>query len=169
VRRLADEIILAQRREIAEMEALIADLDGSDYESADLEPDVPSVEGGSRMKTGPVPGAPALFVGDAPLVGNVIVVDWVKVESDAWLVVHPEAAGGRPDVTRVAGRAFVQLGTSERVPLDLDLDAAPTGTLYVMLHDDTGEVGRFEFGGTGTPDQPLTSGGAPVVQAISVR
>ena len=58
-------------------------------------------------------------------------------------------------------------GTSERVPVDLD--APPTGTLYVMLHDDTGEIGRFEFGGAGTPDQPLTSGGAPVVVEVSVR
>jgi hypothetical protein len=38
-----------------------------------------------------------------------------------------------------------------------------------MLHDDTGEIGRFEFGGAGTPDQPLTSGGTPVVAEVSVR
>ena len=48
VRRLADEIILAQRREIAEMEALIGDLEDSDYESPDLPPTVPEVEGGSE-------------------------------------------------------------------------------------------------------------------------
>lgn len=158
VRRLADEIILAQRREIAEMEALIGDLEGSDYESADLEPDVPPVEGGSRMKTGPVPGAPALFVGSAPFVGDVVVLDSVKVESDAWLVAHPAAADGRPDVSRVLGRAFVQHGTSERVPVDLGAPVAPGQAVVVMLHDDTGEVGRFEFDGPGTPDQPLRGG-----------
>lgn len=158
VRRLADEIILAQRREIAEMEALIGDLEGSDYESADLEPDVPPVEGGSRMKTGPVPGAPALFVGSTPFVGDVVVLDSVKVESDAWLVAHPAAADGRPDVSRVLGRAFVQHGMSERVPVDLDAPVAPGQAVVVMLHDDTGEVGRFEFDGPGTPDQPLQGG-----------
>ena len=169
VRRLADEIILAQRREIAEMEALIGDLEGSDYESADLPPDVPPVEGGSAEKTGPVPGAPALFADGARLVGDVLVVDSVKVASDGWLVVHPVGEGGGPDVSRVLGRAFVQHGTTDRVPVTLDLDGEASGTLYAMLHDDTGEIGRFEFGGAGTPDQPLMNGGAPVVEAISVR
>jgi hypothetical protein len=38
-----------------------------------------------------------------------------------------------------------------------------------MLHDDTGELGRFEFGGAGTPDQPLMQGGSPVVQSFVVE
>ena len=163
VRRLADEIILAQKREIAEMEALIGDLEDSDYESPDLPPTVPEVEGGSED----IPEAPVLTVGASPFRGDVLVLDEVTVESDAWVVVHPEAPGGGPDATQVLGRSFVMHGTSERVPVDLD--APPTGTLYVMLHDDTGEIGRFEFGGAGTPDQPLTSGGAPVVVEVSVR
>jgi len=169
VRRLADEIILAQRREIAEMEALISDLKGSDYESGELPPDVPPVEGGSVDKTGPVPGAPALFTSSARLVGDVLVVDSVKVVSDGWVVVHPAGGDGGPDVSRVLGRAFVQHGTTERVPVDLSGAVAPGTAIVAMLHDDTGEVGRFEFGGSGTPDQPLTAGGAPVTQVIRVR
>lgn len=38
--------------------------------------------------------------------------------------------------------------------------------LYAMLHDDTGAIGTFEFGGAGTPDQPLVVDGSPVVQPI---
>ena len=163
VRRLADDIILAQRREIAEMEALIEDLDGSDYAGEPLPPTVPDIEGGSED----IPEAPVLTVGASPFVGDVLFLDEVTVESDAWVVVHPEAAGGGADASRILGRSFVMHGTSERVPVDLD--AAPAGTVYVMLHDDTGEIGRFEFGGAGTPDQPLVSGGAPVVAEVAVR
>ena len=79
------------------------------------------------------------------------------------------AAGGGPDASRALGHGFVQHGTTDRVPVTLDLDGGASGTLYAMLHDDTGEIGRFEFGGAGTPDQPLMNGGAPVVEAISVR
>ena len=169
VRRLADEIILAQKREIAEMEALIADVEGSDYDGAPISPSVPPLEGGSEEETGPVEGAPALSAADRPLVGDVLFLTDVKVVSDAWVVVHPAAAGGGPDASRVLGHGFVQHGTTDRVPVTLDLDGEASGTLYAMLHDDTGEIGRFEFGGAGTPDQPLMNGGAPVVEAISVR
>ena len=162
VRRLADEIILAQKREIAEMEALIGDLEGSDVAGAPIPPSVPPVEGGSED----IAEAPVLAVGASPFRGDVLVLDRVAVESDAWVVVHPEAAGGGPDAGRIVGRSFVMHGTTERVPVDLD--AAPTGTLYVMLHDDTGEIGRFEFG-TGDLDPPLTDGGQPVVEAVAVR
>ncbi|MGI9174336.1 MAG: DUF7282 domain-containing protein [Rhodothermales bacterium] len=120
-------------------------------------------------KTGPVPGAPSLTLADRPLVGDVLMVEEVKVVSDGWVVVHPAAPGGRPDVDRVLGRAFVQHGTTERVPVDLDGAVAPGTTLVAMLHDDTGEIGRFEFGGAGTPDQPLMAGGEPVVQSFVVR
>ena len=168
VRRLADEIILAQKREIVEMEALIADLEGSDYDGENLPPTVPPVEGGSEEATGPVPGAPALFTSGARLMGDVLVLDSVKVVSDAWVVVHPAAAGGGPDASRSLGRSFVMHGVSERVPVDLDGPVEAGATLHVMLHDDTGEIGRYEFG-TGTLDSPLMAGGAPVVQAVTLR
>ena len=169
VRRLADEIILAQRREIAEMEALIADLEGSDVDGEAVPPSVPPVEGGSTERTGPVPGAPSLDVGAGTLIGGVLVIDTVKVASDAWVVVHPAAVSGGPDVARIAGRAFVMHGTTARVPVALDAPVAPGTTLYVMLHEDTGETGLFEFGGAGTPDPPLKEGGSPVAEALVIR
>ena len=162
VRRLADDIILAQRREIAEMEALIGDLEGSDVETADLPPTVPPVEGGDE----PTPGAPALTVGADARRGDVLVVDDVKVESDAWLVVHP-AADGAADVSRIVGRAFVMHGETPHVPISLDGDVP--GPLVVMIHDDTGEIGRFEFTGPGSPDQPLARDGQPVSAQVPTR
>jgi hypothetical protein len=132
-----------------------------------LAPSVPPLEGGSEEATGPVPGAPALSAAADARRGDVLLLTDVKVVSDAWVVVHPAAPGGGPDVSRVLGRAFVQHGTSARVPVDLG--AAPRGTLHVMLHEDTGEIGRFEFGGAGTPDPPLTARGRAVVQAITVE
>jgi hypothetical protein len=170
VRRLADEIILAQEREIAEMEALIGDLEDADYEGGQpTPPSVPPLTGGSDARTGPVSGAPALYLGTSPLIGDVLVLDSVKVTSDSWVVVHPEAAGGGPDATVSLGRSFVMHGTTERVPVDLDESALPGATLYVMLHDDTGEIGAFEFYESGmAEDQPITQGGAPVKRSFSV-
>jgi hypothetical protein len=104
-----------------------------------------------------------------PLRGDVLLVQEVKVESDAWVVVHPAAAGGGPDASTPLGRSFVMHGTTERVAVDLDAPAAPGATLYVMLHDDTSEIGRFEFAGAGTADQPLVQGGSPVVQSFVVE
>jgi hypothetical protein len=163
-RRLADDIIRAQRAEIAEMEALIADLEGAGYEGGEpIPPSVPPVEGGAED----VPGAPALRVGAVR--GGVVVLDEVKVDSDAWVVVHPAAPGGGPDASRVVGRSFVMHGETMRVPLALDAPVAPGDTLYAMLHDDTGEIGRFEFAGPGTPDQPLMQNGEPVVAPFVVE
>ncbi len=166
VRRLADDIILAQKREIIEMKALIHDLGGSDYDGPVLEPGATSVEGGSEDATGPVEGAPALIVG--PLTGDVLMLTDVTVVSDAWIVVHPQAADGSVDVSRVLGRAFAQHGTSGRIPLTLD-GATPGATLVAMLHDDTGDIGTYEFEGAGSPDQPLTSGGRPITQTFVAR
>lgn len=166
-RRLADQIILSQREEIAEMEALIADLEGSDYDGGEpLPPTVEPVAGGDAD----VPGAPSLTLGSGPLLGDVLFLDGVQVDSDAWVVVHPAAPGGGPDLSDALGRSFVMHGTTDRVPVSLDgLDEAAAGdTLYAVLHDDTGELGRYEFDGPGSPDQPLTSGDQPVATAFVV-
>ena len=163
VRRLADEIILAQKREIAEMEALIADVEGSSYAGEPLAPTVPPLEGGSDN----VPGAPTMTVQGVR--GDVLLLEDIKVRSDAWVVVHPAAPDGGPDASRVAGHSFVQHGTTDRVPVTLDTGDVGSGTYYAMLHEDTGDIGRYEFGGDGTPDQPLMQGGAPVVQSFVVK
>ncbi|MGK7295644.1 MAG: DUF7282 domain-containing protein, partial [Candidatus Wenzhouxiangella sp. M2_3B_020] len=165
VRRLADEIILAQRREIAEMEALVKDLEDADFDYQEpLPPTVPPLEGGSED----VPGAPALTVSDPAFIGNVMILEQVKVRSDSWVVVHPEAAGGGPDVSTIVGFSFVMHGVTERVPVALDADVPPGAILYAMLHADTGDIGTFEFGGPGTEDQPLVQNGDPVVASIVV-
>ena len=168
VRRLADEIVLAQRREIAEMQALLRDLDGSEYEGAPIPPDVPEVTGGSAEATGPVPGAPALFASGTRRMGDVLIVDSVKVVSDAWLVAHPQAEGGGADAARVLGRAFVQHGTTARVPVDLR--DAPAQPVVLMLHADTGEIGRFEFAAGGPLDPPLTdAAGRPLTRTVTLE
>jgi hypothetical protein len=38
-----------------------------------------------------------------------------------------------------------------------------------MLHDDTGEIGVFEFDGPGSLDPPLTRSGAPVDTAFVIE
>ena len=165
VRRLADDIILAQKREIVEMEALIADLKDSDFEGEPLPPTVPPVEGGSED----IPEAPVLSLSADPFLGDVLIVDEVTVESDAWVVVHPEAPGGGADVSRILGRSFVMHGTSEHVPVDLGAAPEAGTTVYAMLHDDTGEIGRFEFESGGGLDQPLVAGEQAVVAAVAVE
>ncbi|GAB5550194.1 MAG: hypothetical protein SangKO_099540 [Sandaracinaceae bacterium] len=165
VRRLADDIILAQKREIVEMEALIRDLRESDFEGEPLAPSVPPVEGGSED----IPEAPVLTISSDPFVGDVLIVDEVTVESDAWVVVHPVSPEGSADVSQVLGRSFVMHGTSERVPVDVGTAPEAGTTVVVMLHDDTGEIGRYEFGGAGTPDQPLVLDGQPVMAAVPVE
>ena len=164
VRRLADEIILAQRREIAEMEALIGDLSGLEYTSELLPPTVDPVTGGSDD----IPGAPSLTVDTSPLVGEVVLVAQTETESDAWVVVHPAAADGSPDTSSVLGTAFLLHGVNENVPVGLGTAPASGTTLYAMLHDDTGEIGTFEFG-DGTLDPPLEADGGPVSASFTVQ
>jgi hypothetical protein len=164
VRRLADDIILAQREEIAEMEALIADLEDADYEGREeIPPSVPPMEGGSEDVQ------PHFELAAEPLQGDVVMLEKVAVPSDAWVVAHPAAPGGGPDASRILGRSFLLHGETERVPVALDAQVASGATVFLMLHDDTGEIGRFEFGGAGTPDQPLMQGGSPVVQSFAVE
>lgn len=166
VRRLADEIILAQRREISEMEALIADLHGaSSADGPAIAPSVPTVAGGSED----VPGAPSIAISDQAVVDGGVRAARVKVSSDAWVVVHRATAGGGPDISQIVGVSFVMHGTTESVPIGFNAAVAPGETLYAMLHDDTGEIGTFEFGGPGTVDQPLMQGGGPVAEAFVVR
>jgi hypothetical protein len=124
---------------------------------------LPPFEGGSDD----VPGAPAMTVQGVR--GDVLLLEDVKVRSDAWVVVHPAAPDGGLDASRVVGHSFVQHGTTDRVLVTLDMGDAASGTFYAMLHDDTGEIGRYEFGGAGTPDQPLTKDGALIVQSFVVK
>ena len=91
------------------------------------------------------------------------------MKSDAWVVIHPAAAGGGPNPSAILGKAFLQHGVTENVPVGLDTAPAPGATLYAMLHDDTGKIGTFEFSGPGTLDQPLMQNGSPVVASFVVR
>jgi hypothetical protein len=74
-----------------------------------------------------------------------IEVPFVVTDLDTWVAVWT-SADGEPDT--VIGRVLVSPGVHRNVRIEVDT-AATTEQLFVILHQDAGEAGRFEF-----PDGP---------------
>ncbi|HSM56705.1 MAG TPA: SH3 domain-containing protein [Candidatus Sulfomarinibacteraceae bacterium] len=70
-----------------------------------------------------------------------VTVPRVDSEVDGWLVIHAEADGAPGPVI---GYTAVSAGANENVSVEVDLEGV-TPTLYAMLHQDTGEMGVYEF------------------------
>lgn len=98
--------------------------------------------------------------------GTTIVVASITAPADGFVVVHA-SQDGKPVVPGSHGHAAVKAGENKDVKIELD--AAPTaGAEYiVMLHEDTGEKGKFEFGeGMTDVDKPITKDGKPVMMTF---
>lgn len=70
-----------------------------------------------------------------------VTIPRVDSEVDGWLVIHAEADDAPGPVI---GYTAVSAGANENVSVELDLEGV-TPTLYAMLHEDTGEMGVYEF------------------------
>lgn len=82
---------------------------------------------------------------------NQVMIDVVSLSTDGWLVVHADNGEGAPGT--VLGQTFLESGTTLDVPVVLQGDI--TNTLYPMLHLDTGQAERYEFGEVEGADAPV--------------
>ncbi|NDJ36071.1 MAG: hypothetical protein GYB64_15560, partial [Chloroflexi bacterium] len=87
---------------------------------------------------------------------GVVTVARVVATEPNWLVVRADADG---EPGPVIGQTRVESGESTGVSIEVDAEAA-TDTLYVVLHEDSGEIGTFEYP---DDDQPIIG---PEEQAV---
>ena len=112
-----------------------------------------------------MPAMPALVIDADPaslqIVDGVLTVPSITSAGDGWLVVHADN-GGKPGP--VLGYAAVSAGENSDVAIEVDA-AAATETVHLMLHEDGGVVGTYEFPGA---DAPVMVDGAPAMMAFQV-
>jgi hypothetical protein len=96
-----------------------------------------------------------------------LTVKSVNAPKDGFLVVHV-MADGKPG--EVIGHAAVKEGENSGVPVILDTTPKSGDELALMLHDDTGTTGKYEFGMDGSKeDAPTRADGKPVMVTVTVK
>lgn len=91
---------------------------------------------------------------------GVIVLDGFVAREDGWLAVYNDADG---DLGERVGLSYVRAGVASDYPIEL-LWRVATPTLHIVLHEDQGEIGRFD------PADPIvTFRNDPVQATISAR
>lgn len=103
--------------------------------------------------------APSLTVEDQTLY---ITVDTVVSDGPGWVVVYNDQDG---EPYHVIGVASVEDGENTDVEVELYANDI-TETVYVMLHEDTGQEGTFEYGQDDL-DRPVTVNGERVMTEIT--
>jgi len=101
---------------------------------------------------------PAVMVNDQVSTDGTVTVAQVNSAAQGFIVIHADNNGS---FGPVIGFASVYPGANYNVKVAIDTTAA-TSTLYAMLHEDTGEVGTYEFGTVEGADGPVAVDGAVV-------
>lgn len=98
--------------------------------------------------------------------GSTIVVESVTAPADGFLVVHA-VQDGKPVTPGSHGYAAVKAGENKDVRIELDAAPMAGAEYVVMLHEDTGEKGKYEFAeGMTDVDKPVTQDGKPVMMTF---
>ena len=99
-----------------------------------------------------------------------ITVARVNMEATGFVTIHGTDANGAMIVPDSIGHIAVPAGTSENVVVPLDTPVAAGDVVHVMLHEDTGQPGVYEFKAGATEfDLPVIIDGAPVMSAVTIQ
>jgi hypothetical protein len=119
---------------------------------------------GAQEKMPIMVGGPSMEVGAA---GGKLMVDSVEAPAEGYVVVHM-MTDDKPG--EVIGYAPVKSGENKNIEIKLDKQPNPGDKLAIMLHQDTGKMGTYEFGMEGSKeDTPLMAEGKPVMEMVTVK
>lgn len=108
---------------------------------------------------------PSVTVSDQ-FVTERVYIENVESPGQGFVVIHTDSDGAPGPV---AGFGAVVPGHTHGLWVELDETmAAPTPVLYAMLHEDTGEVGTYEFGTVDGADLPVSVDGQVVTPSFNV-
>lgn len=99
---------------------------------------------------------PFIKTADQPIINGTVVIPEVYSAGDAWLVIHRQNGDGTEGA--VVGYVRVKDGDNTNVAVRVDTSLTST-TMFAMLHEDKGKIGRLEFPG---PDVPVMVNGVMV-------
>ncbi len=119
---------------------------------------------GLLLMTGPVALAqtytPDVQVAGTGIVNGKVTIVRATVIGRGWVVIHADA-GGKPGF--VIGYSRLNPGHNDNVQVPVN-SAAATQLLHVVLHQDAGAMGVYEFPG---PDTPVEVNGSTVMAVFS--
>lgn len=86
-----------------------------------------------------------------------VVVESITVSQPSWVVVHRDNGNGSfvaPDI--ISEPVALEAGTTENVEISFTEELVDGETLWIMLHNDNGTIGTYEFDGANGFDNPIT-------------
>ena len=84
---------------------------------------------------------PDVYVVNQPVIDDSVVIERAVSYGPGWLVIYYDEEG---QIGLIIGQAPLEDGVNEQIAVSIRGSAA-TPQLHVMLHEDTGEQGEFEF------------------------
>lgn len=105
---------------------------------------------------------PIIVVREQSIEAGTVVIDQARTTIGGWLAVYAQICEGPGPLL---GYSALANGLSRNVVIEVDMLQA-TQTLHVRLHEDTGEVGRFEFPAA---DATIKVAGVPVASTFQVK
>jgi len=108
---------------------------------------------------------PQVIVEDQVSTDGTVTIAQVNSAAEGFLVVHADDDGS---FGAVIGHSPLHAGANYNVVVDIDTSMA-TSTLYAMLHEDTGEMGVYEFGEVEGADGPVAVDGEVVTPTFTAE
>ncbi|GAB4508798.1 MAG: hypothetical protein OHK0046_02330 [Anaerolineae bacterium] len=108
--------------------------------------------------------SPTVEVTEQVVLDGTVTVDYVFSPGPGFIVIHTDNNGAPGPVI---GQRLLSPGANYGVSVEIDA-ASATPVLYAMLHEDTGEMGVYEFGAVEGADGPVIVDGAPVTPPFNV-
>jgi hypothetical protein len=108
---------------------------------------------------------------DQEVVGSTINVETITVGQPSWVVVHADdGTGNGPQAPEIISEPVaLEVGTSNDVEITLTESVSDGDRLWVMLHNDNGIVGEYEFDGSNGLDNPITFSSIDVTVAAATN
>lgn len=94
---------------------------------------------------------PSVSVSDQAVQNESVTITEVDAPQKGWIVIHQSSSDGSVKVPENIGYAPVQAGKNNNVTVKLNQPVASGEKLWVMLHQDEGQVGAYEFPGADKP------------------
>jgi hypothetical protein len=106
-----------------------------------------------------------IFVASQAIGNDTVVIEEVEFDDPGFVIIHADDGDGNPG--EVIGNMAIEAEEMEEFSIEIDRELV-TPTLHVMLHEDTGEDGVFEFGDVEDTDNPVEIDGDVAVVSFEV-